>query len=144
MISDEQLTEWELLANEATPGPWAIGKYGGGVVRVGHELRDVATRCNRDEDTAFIAVAREAVPALIAEVRKLAKLSSEYFAQAEQYDVDANLLAKNLSAIYGCWNDDKVYCIDAELSDDENICIKCWRKHICEAARKAFEDGSHD
>lgn len=129
MISDEQLQAWERLANEATDGPWAIGKYGGGVVRVGHELRDVATRCNRDEDAAFIAGAREAVPALIARVRDLEK--------------DINWLTKQFNGpklimSYGhvCPDTEKDLCDGYTFKAFEGKCAKCWRNAAIRARRK--------
>lgn len=73
MITDEQLAEWEKLANAATPAPWAALFE-----------NDVATpdlvcvaKCPSyvgvpfSANQAFIAAAREAIPALIAEVRRL-------------------------------------------------------------------------
>lgn len=53
MITDEQLEEWRRLADAATPGPY-------------DEFR-TPTR----GDLALRAAAREAVPALIAEVERL-------------------------------------------------------------------------
>ncbi len=88
MITDEQLAEWELLANEATAGPWApslsvkdglprfqiLGgdrmPYGYGFAIVHGTIEDgniIPESCDLD----FIAASRTAVPALIAEVRRL-------------------------------------------------------------------------
>lgn len=84
-ITEAQLDEWARLAEEATPGPW----YGADQVRPSPEERAIPAsvldsgrsaifravwlidnkRWNRD--AAFIAAAREAIPALIAEVRRL-------------------------------------------------------------------------
>lgn len=88
MISDEKLKEWERLANDATRGPWFA--CGGMVCTVDSndnrdtcpeprihcaELKCFNGRLNGNKivfpDQKFAAAAREAVPALIAEVRRL-------------------------------------------------------------------------
>ena len=69
MITEQQLTEWERLAAEATPGPW-VTKY---------PFEQDSSACYKvpipqsEADTDFINAAREAVPALIEEVRRLEK-----------------------------------------------------------------------
>ena|SRR5437588_3717767 len=85
-ISDEQLDELDRLCGEATAGPWRVGYYtdraetytvetDADVVcmirdadsdEMGIEAREAAER-----DFAFVAAARESLPALIAEVRRL-------------------------------------------------------------------------
>lgn len=89
-MTDEQLSEIEARANAATPGPWAAGvdhHY------FGHAYINTPTDCYEIDDTArmnasaydderrhhnqldadavFMAHAREDVPALVAEVRRL-------------------------------------------------------------------------
>lgn len=80
-MTDEQLQEWSVLAEAATPGPWKSGwswqdainggksAWSEGPVHVGETLSQVAPQAIAD--AAFIAAAREAVPALVAEVRRL-------------------------------------------------------------------------
>lgn len=82
MISEEQLSEWQQIANEATEGPWRHGSdYD---IRTLREWWNVSTwpedtaisqtiiyNLSSKADAEFIAAAREAVPVLIAEVRKL-------------------------------------------------------------------------
>lgn len=87
MLTDEQLTEMERLAGAASPGPWShrleldppdpgIDASPGGcvahvqchgnvntIVRTGEEFSHA--------DARFIAATRDAVPALVAEVRRL-------------------------------------------------------------------------
>ena len=85
-ITREQLDAWEELAKAATPGPWGVSTgYGEDSAEavcmapgVRNYLLDVVVRSGRDggtdntvEDAAFIAAAREAVPALIARVKEL-------------------------------------------------------------------------
>ena len=106
MITDDQLATWERLTNEAQPRPWTMGdRYG--YNDVGHkDFEYIVCRCRYpggppvervavpiDEASAtFIMAAREAVPALIAEVRRLRAmlpcgcgcLSPEQYAQAAQ------------------------------------------------------------
>lgn len=66
MITDEELTKWEALANEAEPGPWE---------KDGYDVRDgehcVVADCGYPYDAAFIAESRTAVPQLVEEVRRL-------------------------------------------------------------------------
>jgi hypothetical protein len=70
-----QLAEWGDLAETATPGPWTSeGEriYGPG----GRRVASVALGARADPDTvlataAFLAAARTALPALLAEVRRL-------------------------------------------------------------------------
>jgi len=83
-VTDEQLSAIEQRAAAATPGPWAsasdsetgalpiicgVTQYG----EVQYLIDDVATL----RDAAFIAHAREDVPALCAEVRRLRDLVAE-------------------------------------------------------------------
>ena len=65
MLNDEQLNEWQRLADEATPGPWRLRDFFALTRVVG--VADM----NSSENAAFIAAARTAVPALIEEVRRL-------------------------------------------------------------------------
>ena len=81
-VTDEQLAEWEALADAATTGPW---ESSGPWERVAEDVVTVApvepfptvwicrlgVGADSDADAAFIAASRVAVPALIAEVRAL-------------------------------------------------------------------------
>lgn len=73
--SPEQLAEWERLAGEATGHAWSVGTLRSGVLIVWTEDgRWVATAGEGQmagADAAFIAASREAVPTLLAEVRRL-------------------------------------------------------------------------
>lgn len=77
-MTDEQLAEWERLAAAATPGPWEA------IPTVDADFATIKTRGKLGwmqyheydpgidaTDAAFVAAAREAVPALVAEVRRL-------------------------------------------------------------------------
>lgn len=91
-ITDDQLGVWEDLAAAATDGPWwttedlddssdspAIGVAAGPssgyasmvVVTPGDASYDAGEATAREADAVFIAAARDAVPALVAEVRRL-------------------------------------------------------------------------
>ena len=81
-ITTEALAAIEALAEAATPGPWLAP--GGAIVRapknpgIAGSLSDAvctaftANRNNRDAsaNTAFIAASREAVPRMVAEIRR--------------------------------------------------------------------------
>lgn len=75
-MTDEQLSEIEARANAATPGPWGIQKSTDDV----NDRFLMAAVISSDDvvgggmylrDATFIASAREDVPALVAEVRRL-------------------------------------------------------------------------
>lgn len=87
MITEDDLERWQALCDAATPGPWKLwngwgpaedGKYrvcgigpdnsGTGITASDWPASDVAGRA---EDLEFVAIARTALPALIAEVRRL-------------------------------------------------------------------------
>ncbi len=90
-LTDAQLAEWEALAERATGGPWytvdppwansdwvnagSEDPHGGSLVcdcQAQHDdMTDDDEGDNAISDAAFIAAARTAVPALIAEVRRL-------------------------------------------------------------------------
>ena len=77
-ITEEQLAEWGRLASEATEGPWEVAPEDGGCHRVrvptpetGGRLLGTLAELDDWRDADFIAAARGAVPALVAEVRRL-------------------------------------------------------------------------
>ncbi len=81
MIDDQTLNEWKRLAEAATPGPWQAKNYGSdGVDAWLHLSPTVAIGSDHAHwltDATFIAAARVAVPALLAEVERLrAELAS--------------------------------------------------------------------
>lgn len=71
--TDAQLDAWERLAREATPGPWRwVERDGtsGGYVHLVDDGGFLYGSCI-PENGRFVAAAKEAVPALVAEVRRL-------------------------------------------------------------------------
>lgn len=87
-MTDEELTTLDALASAATAGPWQAAeghtyrdgrvehtesfvRLPGGDVALAEEVVDPATGEPSNANAAFIAASREAVPALIAEVRRL-------------------------------------------------------------------------
>jgi hypothetical protein len=74
-VTDDQLTAWERVCERATPGPWSV-LTGSSCKHVCSDNGQFQTGCigfdgNGDSTATFIALAREAVPQLIAEVRRL-------------------------------------------------------------------------
>ena len=69
-MTDEELERLEKLASAATPGPWAPLPTGS-KKWVSGPATEADWMFNRDADAAFIAAARDAVLALVAEVRRL-------------------------------------------------------------------------
>lgn len=120
MINEEQLSELERITNEATEGPWCLveSEVFGGVIL---SLRPEATKddestglgvCVSEKDVAdykFIVAARSAVPALIAEVRRLKRQVEWIAAQAPYHE----------SCIYEFRKDEKPDNCDQK-------CEKCW------------------
>lgn len=86
-MTSEELERLEALANAATGGSWQAGDpYDGrtallvSVYGMGMEVADT----QREADAAFIAAARDAVPSLIAEVRRLRERVATVDAEREQ------------------------------------------------------------
>ncbi len=81
-MTDEELNRLEALANAATPGPWryddsdadpcVITQTGQYIAQTSYDQQSVS-RGDRDyhADAHFIVASRDAVPTLIAEVRRL-------------------------------------------------------------------------
>ena len=72
--SELDLEAIEERCNEATPGPWTVNEDGGLMASKGYELigsdGDAVWMMSHD-DAVFIAHAREDIPALIREIRRL-------------------------------------------------------------------------
>lgn len=111
MLTREQLAEWRRLAEAATAGPWWERKAFilSGVVDRVLDIQAVAPSDEiSDADVAFITSARSAVPALIAEVERLANANEEartllHIATGCERDLAA-LLARcyPFLALHGC------------------------------------------
>lgn len=102
-MTDTELTAIERRAQAATPGPWMWTYDGSSDWSVGPEpdtQGQAVANCHRyrapfNHDAVFIAHAREDVPALVAEVRKLRAFSEELTNRPELADVVHDLLAKH-------------------------------------------------
>lgn len=82
-MTDADLDEWQQLADAATAGPWDSNSFDGDPIESVWTVSHAIATANIDapkfdfhapqarHDAAFIAVARTAVPQLIAEVRRL-------------------------------------------------------------------------
>lgn len=110
-MTPEQLNELERLANAATPGPWRVchdephividSRFGvddpdGGIVA---ECGGKAFHSPFPENAAFIAAARDAVPYLIAEVRRLEEQHRCAVAVAERFYTDIQALRAENGAL---------------------------------------------
>ena len=94
MVTEQQAQEWRELAEAATPGPWWITKnpeffavVASHPVEVGDTfiaVVDGELSKDSEHDAAFIAAARTAVPALLAERDDLAALWTQVVACAEE------------------------------------------------------------
>jgi hypothetical protein len=71
-MTNDELDTLDALAAAATPGPWEMGT--GKAYNV-LTLTEVLAEGLESADAAFIAAARDAVPALVAEVRRLREVT---------------------------------------------------------------------
>lgn len=85
-MTEDELAALEQLTEAATLGPWMWEKYSDHVYGDSQGLDGLAYDITRDEDRAFIAAARTAVPALIAEVRRLRATLADYRHQCSECD----------------------------------------------------------
>ena len=107
-MTNDELTTLEALANAATPGPWV--EDGFDCVRA-PDFRILYDNSCRDDDNgarnaAFIAAARDAVPALVATVRdrdaevtrlrEIEALTRQWFANGQQADATKLALIRAL------------------------------------------------
>jgi hypothetical protein len=128
-ISESQLAEWEALAEKATPGDWIADL---------HHTKDWAARSHamiysRGKSVAFllgavvlgaegcdeiegrataklIAASRQAVPALIAEVRALRRTAKAFLDRVIELEPAVNG-AIQMAAMHGCtWREHDNYC----------------------------------
>ena len=74
-LNDEELREIEQRAEKATPGPWKVESSTEGDWVLDNRDDVIAGTFVQEGDADFIAHAREDVPALIAEVRRLRETS---------------------------------------------------------------------
>lgn len=77
LVTNEELDHWERLAAAATPGPWDpadLPLFASGAVwleALDEPPESGTTEGRARRDAAFVAAARTALPALVAEVRRL-------------------------------------------------------------------------
>lgn len=111
-MTDEQLAEWEALAEKATKGAWFIVPYGDGdtfVVHSDDERRiffpplpvgysatagSLGDPAQIESDMKFIAASRTAIPSLIAEVKRLRGVVGDRAAVIEECAAIADLVCK--------------------------------------------------
>lgn len=111
-MTPADLDRWEALAAAATAGPWKAGLNGGIALVVSHDFgpgrlpRQFRADCGHFDqdraDAAFIAEARTAVPALVAEVRRLRTL----------VDVQGADLMETRGALTVAWREIEALCSD--------------------------------
>ena len=104
-MTEQQLADLDALAAAATPGPWeAAHQYAECWSLHGPEANgpDMMPK----GDAAFIAAARTAVPALVAEVRRLREVAMEAFEEG-QYATD-----RYGSPLYGWGSSDARKALD--------------------------------
>jgi uncharacterized Zn finger protein (UPF0148 family) len=70
-VTEDELTQFEALAKAATPGPWETRRDGEVFLQTERDGRHWVGNIYNDSDQRFVAAARDAVPALVAKVRRL-------------------------------------------------------------------------
>jgi hypothetical protein len=86
-MTEQELLDLEALASQATAGPWKMchSISGGEVWTRDTQVGDFINKKNGAADAIFIAAAREAVPALIAEVRRLKAIDIDEYRNAIEF-----------------------------------------------------------
>lgn len=122
MIPKSKIEEWRQIANGATPGPWSYDRDEGEIHADSRSTSDgepwhvVPAQAEghiKTNDGLFVALSREAVPALIEEVERLHKviakelsendgLGAEYtYVRALKEEIESQ--AKELDRMVGEW-----------------------------------------
>jgi hypothetical protein len=94
MITNEQLREWRAVCDKATPGPWRC------------ECADICADNGRlvadfvphGEDSDFIVIARDALPALLDENQRLRALLREWNDKCKGH-CDTESIAEQVEAL---------------------------------------------
>jgi hypothetical protein len=115
MTDELDLDAIEALANAATPGPWEVD-YDERVGGADQILRGNLTICfmsspRREYNAEFIAAARAAVPALVAEVRRLRAAVAAAKGEADEYHYIVRPIqspAQDFSDVFTCGYDVRV------------------------------------
>lgn len=136
-MTNEELEAIEALANAATPGPWRETEVGcvltdANVSERYNQVASVMPICNKgghcyqDDTAAFIAASREAVPALVAEVRRLR-------AEAAKATLDASItaLVAEVERMKGeVEKSQRVFVWEFPWKDSNNVLRICWSKSL--------------
>jgi hypothetical protein len=151
-ITDAQLAAWQALADAATPGPWECGP----TKHDAHETTDVFTHeahvypplgecgpvaCVSEGEpgtAAFIAAAREAVPALVTRVRALEALlaaAHDELRHADASMADRVALAAKIGAavpaVDAAWREYAAR-VEAEEREEDGPCVVVFAPGDCE------------
>lgn len=106
-VDEIRLAKIEARANAATPGPWSPETLGAVLRSDGRQLACVSVcgdpPSTRDANAAFIAHAREDVPALVAEARCLTAEVTEATAQRDAAREDLAAVEEYLAGIVRVW-----------------------------------------
>ena len=98
MTELEKLAQWSALADAATPGPWETGEEDGMIYVADDSSADSVAYCGCSlRDAAFIAAARAAVPALLAEVERLRDELAEAERLRDAYKVELGGMCKAMA-----------------------------------------------
>ena len=138
-MTDEQLQEWQAATDAATPGPWEASMTWNGdefyyvSVKGGRAVFDSYVSISF-ADAAFIAAAREAMPALLAEVEQQSARADDAEALAARRAKYNDALASERNELQmRLWKIDeqakRIDELEAQLSDAETA-RDSWRdKH---------------
>lgn len=131
-VDETRLAKIEVRANAATPGPWSPETLGAVLRSDGRQLACVSVcgdpPSTRDANAAFIAHAREDVPALVAEVRRLTDALAEAIAQRDAAREDLAAVEEYLAGIVRAWQ-----CAGDEERRMADVFVTGLRREIEEA-----------
>lgn len=82
-MTEQELRELEELEKQAEPGPWAWDAASGTIYGPDGEY---VAECSNDPNAIFIARTRQAIPALIAEIRALSLLMKQMLPLMDKVD----------------------------------------------------------
>ncbi len=95
MITTEQLAQWRVVCEKATPGPWIEDGCASVESSEGFMIADYVP----DSDNVdFIVVARSALPALLDEVERLRALLREWDAKCQGH-CDTEAIAEQVEVL---------------------------------------------
>jgi hypothetical protein len=119
-MTDEELERLERLAAAATMSPWQSSDDGGVFHQTARDGRLWVASCYEPPDWPFIAAARDAVPRLCAEVRRLREVIADSADARPRLAAERDALRIEASELRACLAD-AVGKIEAMRAENERL-----------------------